>query len=231
MKNENTLLITKGVPTVFAADGFIDSLSLRIEDAENKNWLGNPEQKVIAVFPEWRGDSFTGVSQNEIAANIQLVRQAFMVASETGLTPEQLLAEHNRWFDDCKHSMSESIKDMRMMLKFRQQADTILNQRNSLFRALKSLVDGEGSPFYKAAVAEAKELLEEVKQTSAKFETTEPMPEKKKHIGYAVLADCTLDYTDFEEGQEIIFAGLNDNEWKGTGFFDTYPNIFKPIYE
>ncbi len=53
---------------------------------------------------------------------------------------------------------------------------------------------------------------------------------KKQIIGYRVLVDCTLDYTNFEEGDEIIIPELGENHnWKGTDFFDTHPSIFEPI--
>lgn len=56
--------------------------------------------------------------------------------------------------------------------------------------------------------------------------------QKKKIIGYRVLEDCTLDFTNFDEDQEIIISQQeNRNDWKGTDFFDKHPYEFAPIFE
>lgn len=53
----------------------------------------------------------------------------------------------------------------------------------------------------------------------------------KKIIGYTVTEDCTLDYTNFEAGEEIMISEDEcPNNWKGTEWFDHYPQIFEPIY-
>lgn len=55
---------------------------------------------------------------------------------------------------------------------------------------------------------------------------------KKNIKGYRVNQDCTLDYTNFEQGEEIIIADhCEDNDWKGTEWYDSFPQIFEPIEE
>lgn len=55
---------------------------------------------------------------------------------------------------------------------------------------------------------------------------------EKQIIGYRVIADCTLESTNFEIGEDIIIAEQCENyDWKGTIFFDTHPQEFAPIYE
>lgn len=54
---------------------------------------------------------------------------------------------------------------------------------------------------------------------------------KNNIIGYRVLEDCTLDCTNFEYEEEIIIADhCEDYDWKGTDWYDKYPQIFEPIY-
>lgn len=50
-------------------------------------------------------------------------------------------------------------------------------------------------------------------------------------IGYRCIADCTLDYTNFEYGEEIMIADHeDDSDWKGTDFYDHHPYEFEKIY-
>lgn len=58
------------------------------------------------------------------------------------------------------------------------------------------------------------------------------METKKIQIGYKVLENCTLDYTNYEADEVIIIADeCGGNNWKGTEFFDSHPSIFQPIYD
>ena len=53
----------------------------------------------------------------------------------------------------------------------------------------------------------------------------------KQIIGYKVNQDCTLDYTNFEAGDEIIIEDwCEGSNWKGTEWYDSFPQIFEPIY-
>lgn len=56
----------------------------------------------------------------------------------------------------------------------------------------------------------------------------------KKIIGYRCIADCTLEYTNFEEGEEIIIPNFADecvpSNWLGTDFFSNHPHEFEPMY-
>lgn len=50
-------------------------------------------------------------------------------------------------------------------------------------------------------------------------------------IGYRCIADCQLDYTNFQDGDEIIISNnCQDHDWKGTDFFDRHPYEFEKIY-
>lgn len=53
-----------------------------------------------------------------------------------------------------------------------------------------------------------------------------------KVIAYKCISDCTLDYTNFEDG-EIIEIPDDDfpNDWKGTDFFDNHPYEFEKVYD
>jgi len=56
--------------------------------------------------------------------------------------------------------------------------------------------------------------------------------ELSKTIGYAVLADCTLDATNFYKGENIFISEHQyDSDWKGTDFFDAHSLEFEPITE
>jgi hypothetical protein len=57
------------------------------------------------------------------------------------------------------------------------------------------------------------------------------MQTEKALTGFKVLEDCTLDYTNFEQG-EIIEIPVDDcpHDWKGIEWFEKYPFIFEPIY-
>lgn len=52
----------------------------------------------------------------------------------------------------------------------------------------------------------------------------------RRLIKYIVTEDCTLDYTNFEAGEEIEIPEEPDNNWKGVEWFDKYPQIFEPFY-
>lgn len=50
-------------------------------------------------------------------------------------------------------------------------------------------------------------------------------------IGYKVTEECTLQFHNFEYGEEIIIADhCEDHDWLGTEWYDNYPQIFEPIY-
>ncbi len=56
----------------------------------------------------------------------------------------------------------------------------------------------------------------------------------KKILGYLVLQDCVIGYYQhrYEEGQKIIIEDEDtDNNWEGTEFYDSLPQIFEPITE
>lgn len=57
--------------------------------------------------------------------------------------------------------------------------------------------------------------------------------EKRRLIKYIVQEDCTLDYTNFEAGEEIEIPDGDycPNDWKGIEWFAQYPQIFEPVYE
>lgn len=55
---------------------------------------------------------------------------------------------------------------------------------------------------------------------------------KQRIIGYRCIADCTLEYTNYEFGEEIMIPSSEEvpNNWPGTDFFDNHPHEFEPIY-
>jgi hypothetical protein len=55
---------------------------------------------------------------------------------------------------------------------------------------------------------------------------------EKNIIGYRCIADCTLEYTNFEMEEEIIIEDhCEDTDWKGVLFYENHPYEFEPIYE
>lgn len=53
---------------------------------------------------------------------------------------------------------------------------------------------------------------------------------KTQIIGYRCISDCTLNYTNFEDGEEIIIPNrCEDSNWVGTDFFDNHPFEFDII--
>lgn len=54
---------------------------------------------------------------------------------------------------------------------------------------------------------------------------------QRRIIGYKVLENCTLEYTNFEAGDKInIERECENSDWLGTDFYDALPQIFQPIY-
>lgn len=53
----------------------------------------------------------------------------------------------------------------------------------------------------------------------------------KNKIGWRVLEDCTLEYTNYEAGEEILIPCCEDcpNDWPGIDFYDSHYSIFQPI--
>lgn len=52
-----------------------------------------------------------------------------------------------------------------------------------------------------------------------------------KVIGYEVQEDCTLGYHNFEYEERIMIdEHCEDHDWPGIVWYETYPQIFKPIY-
>lgn len=56
---------------------------------------------------------------------------------------------------------------------------------------------------------------------------------KDSVIAYRCIEDCTLDYTNFDDGEIIEIPGGDEvpNNWKGTDFFDNHPYEFEKVYE
>lgn len=78
-----------------------------------------------------------------------------------------------------------------------------------------------------ALLAEKDEELQELKEMKEANENI-----LKAKIRYRCLEDCMLDYTNFEAGEEIIIADhCEDRDWKGTDWFDQFPQIFELIIE